>query len=269
MVFGAERIGFYLYLRRTFPITQRCMKRHRITLVFLGLFASLIAFSQPTTINFSSVDSFVKIVKYKGNLDSLTKRLTAPYSEQLFKARAIFKWVTENIRYDFKYYNKYNYKGKEPKTYKCRDSEDCEAKKIAWEIKYIDKVLRKKKAVCQGYSMLFKKMCDIARLRSEVIAGYTRTEYYQVGTSGSLDHAWNSIWIECFYHTGNLVCWAKVRRQILIIPQICPFLFLSKASPGVYIFTAPQNLYFCLSPTRLPLNQPNQLNSTRSTNKTQ
>jgi transglutaminase/protease-like cytokinesis protein 3 len=40
-----------------------------------------------------------------------------------------------------------------------------------WETKYIDKVLKKKKAVCQGYSMLFKKMCDIAGLKSEIVTG--------------------------------------------------------------------------------------------------
>lgn len=133
-------------------------------------------------------------------MTGLTRELTDPYSEQLHKARAIFKWITENIRYDYKYYNRYYYKGKEPKTYKCKDDIDCEAKKIVWATKYVDKILRKKKAVCQGYSMLFKKMCDIAGLTSEIIPGYIRTEYYQVGTTGKLDHAWNAVWIDSTYY---------------------------------------------------------------------
>jgi hypothetical protein len=125
----------------------------------------------------------------------------------MLKARAIFKWLAENIRYDYKYYNKYHYKGKEPKTYKCKDENDCEAKKITREIKYIDKALRKKKAVCQGYSMLFKKMCDIAGLKSEMIIGYVRTEHYQVGTAGILDHAWNAVRIDSAYYLLD-VTWA-------------------------------------------------------------
>jgi hypothetical protein len=172
------------------------MKKYQSFFTFLIFFQPVIVLSQIKTVELSSVDSFACTVKYKKNLLNLTKELTGKYPEQLYKARAIFKWITENIRYDYKYYNKYNFKGKDPKTYRCKNDRDCEARKIAWEIKYIDKVLRKKKAVCLGYSMLFKKMCDLAGLQSEVITGYVRTEYYQVGTAGTLDHAWNAVWID-------------------------------------------------------------------------
>lgn len=176
------------------------MNRHKPLLIFSLLLSSLFAFSQQLRPDYSSIDSLILTVKYKNDLTRLTKELTDPYSEQPYKARAIFKWITENIRYDYKYYNKYYYKGKESKTYKCKDDENCEAKRMAWEMKYIDKVLRKKKAVCQGYSMLFKKMCDIAGLKSETITGYVRTEYYQVGSAGTLDHAWNAVWIDSAYY---------------------------------------------------------------------
>jgi hypothetical protein len=176
------------------------MKAHSIFFLFPALFFSLNGICQETTSRFSSVDSFAGTVKYEGNLDSLTRKLTAPYSDQLFKARAIFMWITKNIAYNCKYYNRYDYKGKEPKTYTCKDDEDCEAKKEAWETKYIDRVVKRKSAVCQGYSMLFKRMCDIAGLKSNIIAGYTRTEYYQVGTHGSLNHSWNSILIDSTYY---------------------------------------------------------------------
>ena len=176
------------------------MKAYRIFLIIPGLFVALKCFSQGTTSKFSSVDSFAATVKFQGNLDSLTKRLTASYPDQLFKARAIFMWITENIAYNCAYYNRYDYKGKEPRTYTCKDDKDCEAKKEDWETKYIDRVVKSKSAVCQGYSMLFKRMCDIAGLKSNIIAGYTRTEYYQVGTPGSLNHTWNSILIDSTYY---------------------------------------------------------------------
>jgi len=174
------------------------MNNQKLLISFIILFP-IVAYSQKSA-DLSLVDSFAVTVKHKNNLTALTNELTNPYSEQLFKARAIFKWITENIRYDYKYYNKYNYKGKEPKTFKCKDDKLCEAKRIVWETKYIEKVLRNKKAVCQGYSMLFKKMCDIAGLKSEIVAGYVRTEPYQVGTAGILDHAWNAVWIDSAYY---------------------------------------------------------------------
>lgn len=183
------------------------MNKRKPLLTFPLLLCALFAFSQPSGADFSSVDSLVLTVKYKNDLTRLTRKLTGEYSEQLYKARAIFKWISENIRYDYKYYNKCQFKGKKPKTYKCRSDEDCEVKKMAWEINYLDKVLRKKKAVCEGYSMLFKKMCDIAGLRSEIITGYVRTEYYQVGSAGTLDHAWNAVWIDSAYYLLD-VTWA-------------------------------------------------------------
>ncbi|MEO6456506.1 MAG: transglutaminase domain-containing protein [Ginsengibacter sp.] len=150
--------------------------------------------------DYSTIDSIAETVKYKNDIYKLTNDLTKSFPEQIFKARAIFKWITDNISYDYKYYNKFYYKGKEPKTYKCKDEKDCEAKKIIWETRYINKVLRKKKAVCQGYSVLLKKMCNIAGLKSEIIPGYVRTEFYQVGSSGTLDHAWNTVWLDSAYH---------------------------------------------------------------------
>lgn len=173
-------------------------KKHLLLLLIVLLPVAL--FSQQPTPAFAAVDSFVSTVAYRNSLVDLTHKLTNPYPDQLRKARAIFKWITENIEYDYKYYNKYFYKGKEPKTFRCKNEQQCEAKRVVWEAAYIDKILRRKKAVCQGYAMLFKKMCDLAGLRSEYIVGYIRTEPYQVGTAGTLDHAWNAVWIDSAYH---------------------------------------------------------------------
>lgn len=171
---------------------------------FLTLFTlifphCLFSQSAQNNVDYSEVDNFSATVKYHNDIKQLTNKLVTPFSRDLLKARAIFKWITENIRYDYTYYNKYNYKGRELKIPKCRDDQDCDAKRIVWEANIIDKALRKKKAVCQGYSLLFKKMCDIAGLKSQIVTGYVRTEYYQVGSAGTLDHAWNVVWLDSAY----------------------------------------------------------------------
>lgn len=174
------------------------MRRAFILIVAVSL--SIISIAQEKENKFAAVDSFARKVKYKNDLTNMTNELTNRYPDQLQKARAIFRWITENIAYDYKYVNKYTKRNKEPKAYKCKGDEDCEAKRIAWEIKYIDNVLKKNKAICQGYSMLFKKMCDIAGIQSEIVPGYVRTEYYQVGSAGSMDHSWNVILIDSAYY---------------------------------------------------------------------
>lgn len=146
--------------------------------------------------SFLLVDSVARTVKYKKDIYRLTQELTNPYPEQLVKVRAIFIWITDNIRYDYKYYNK----GKQPKTPKCKPGVNCEQLLIDWESSYIKRILKKGQGVCDGYSRLFKKMCDIAGIRSEIIAGYTKTRYYEVGNTGSVDHSWNAIWLDSAYY---------------------------------------------------------------------
>ena len=176
-------------LRKSFPLL----------LLFLPCF--LFAQQHQPVFDFAKADSLALNVKYNDNIYSLTKELTSPFTEPIFKVRAIFRWITENIGYDYKYYDKYYYRDREPKTYTCKgDSLDCEIKRKVWETGYINKVLSEKKAVCQGYAMLFKKMCDIAGIESEVIPGYVRTEYYEIGTPGTLDHAWNAIKLNGDYY---------------------------------------------------------------------
>ena len=161
------------------------------------LFPVLLFSQQPkTNNNFLSVDSIAKTVKYKNDIYSLTKELTSSYSEQLLKLRAIFIWVTDNIRYDYKFYNKH----KEPKIPECKAGMNCEQMLKEWEIKYISKVLKKGKGVCDGYSRLVKKMCDIAGIKAEIISGYTKTKPYQIGNAGSVNHAWNAVWLDSAYY---------------------------------------------------------------------
>lgn len=177
------------------------MKKRRSLIGLFILLVPVIVIAQSDSVSISSIDSFTRTVQYKRDLTTLTNELTAPFTAQRDKARAIFRWITDNIAYDYKYYNKNHYQGKEPKGIRCKDDADCAAKKMEWEIKYINRILQKKRAVCHGYAMLFQKMCTLAGLRSEFVPGYTRTEYYQVGTAGSLDHAWNVVWIDSVYYT--------------------------------------------------------------------
>lgn len=166
-----------------------------VLFLFVCLF-SISASSQERTIrqDLLSADSVARNTEYHNDIYQLTRELTSPFNEDLLKARTIFIWITENLAYDYRLYNRMQ-EGKPPKGPVCKEGQDCDKVVREWEIKYLNKILKKKKAVCNGYSLLFKKMCEQAGLRAEIIPGYTKNKSYQVGSTGLPDHAWNAVWI--------------------------------------------------------------------------
>lgn len=177
------------------------MSRLKFLIIASILFCPGILMAQTPVIDYSHADSIGHNIKYENDINLLTKKLTSPFSDPFLKARAIFVWITSNIEYDYKFFNKYEYKGREPKGFQCEgDSIGCDIKRQVWENQYVLKVLDKRKGVCQGYSMLFEKMCKIAGLECWTVPGYARTDEDEVGTPGELDHAWNVILLNGVYY---------------------------------------------------------------------
>jgi len=168
----------------------------RTSLIFLVLLFTRPLFAQmkKPVADYTKADELALTVKSNGDINKLTADLTNTFTEPVLKARAIFRWITENITYDYKYFNKYYIGGKDPKSFSCQgDSVGCSIKKNAWINDIINNTLSDKKGVCQGYSLLFKKMCNIVGIEAEFVPGYVRTDPYQIGTPGSLSHAWNTV----------------------------------------------------------------------------
>lgn len=168
----------------------------RFIIVFLLLPFVTFAQSKYDNINVSKIDSIARTIKYDNDIYKLTKDLTAGYSQDIFKLRAIFIWITDNLQYDYKFLNK----GKEIKGPDCDAVVDCTQRVKEWENKYVRTILKKKKGICDGYSRVLKKMCDIAAIKSEIVAGYTKTKPYQIGTGLSVNHSWNAVFIDSSYY---------------------------------------------------------------------
>ena len=181
--------------------------------IILLLLVAAYPFSLPAqqridSINFADVDSFAMSVQYNGDIGKLSKDLTSPYVEDIYKARAIFRWITANIDYDYRFANS----GKEITIPECDyyddPTRDCVGELKVWENNYIRKVLTRKKAIADGYAKLFKKLCDINFIQCEVISGYARTKPYQVGNSMPVNHSWNAIMIDADWYYVD-VTWAS------------------------------------------------------------
>jgi hypothetical protein len=156
-----------------------------LLLMMVCLFAAASSFSQQQfdRLNFDAVDSLARSIPYKNDVYELTRVLTAPYTTDIYKVRSIFVWITAHISYDYKFINK----GRPLKA-------------PGNEFDYIKTVLKKGRAICDGYSKVFKEMCTIAGITSEVIPGYTKSKPYQIGTGLSVNHAWNSVLLDSVYY---------------------------------------------------------------------
>ncbi len=142
--------------------------------------------------NLQKIDSIATSTKYNGNLNQLVENLIENLDNDLDKTRVIYSWIVENIGYDYKLYNK----GKRTIKFKCKNKTDCHNKRLEFENKLAETVLRKQKGVCSGYSALFKRMCDFAKVKALIIDGYVKTKSYHVGNAGILDHSWNAVIID-------------------------------------------------------------------------
>ncbi|MGV8175387.1 MAG: transglutaminase domain-containing protein [Methanothrix sp.] len=106
------------------------------------------------------------------SVQSLAAYLIEPAKNDREKARAIFRWICENIDYDLESY----FTGRIGST----NSTD---------------VLRSRSSVCSGYSDLFSSLAGEAGLEAVKIVGYGKGYSYSPGENftGPYNHAWNAV----------------------------------------------------------------------------
>lgn len=143
------------------------------------------------------IDNIAIHTEYKNDIPLLVSDLTKHCTTDLEKVRAIFMWITENIEYDYKAFNKGDTKVKYPKHKQGKDYGKAYAK---WEDRFLKNIINKRKAVCFGYSFLFKKMCSLAGIQSSIVNGYTKQSQREIGILGKIDHAWNVVIIDNQYY---------------------------------------------------------------------
>ena len=106
--------------------------------------------------------------------EALAAYLTSGLTSDRQKARAIFRWITDRIEYDVASY-------------------------FSGELKPMDaaEILAKRKAVCDGYSMLFSQLAKLAHLQVKNIAGYAKgAPSGRVENAQIPNHVWNAVLID-------------------------------------------------------------------------
>jgi len=166
----------------------------KLLIRFILLFLPLSSFAQLPSSNFYNVDERAKYLPFS-TPDSLARQLTFPYSKDIEKVRAIFRWITENISYNVKPLRKNN---SPAKSFIMDDPADTAALKPLSERVAID-VLNRRLAFCDGYARLFSTLCAYAGIESEVITGYANGGLRRRGRFGS-NHRWNAVRIDSSWY---------------------------------------------------------------------
>lgn len=149
-----------------------------ISFVFILLFS--VDICGQSVQKFTEIDSIAISIAdvHTQNITLLAQRLTFHKKTEVEKVRAIYKWVTTHIAYDWE-------------TFKNKEVTDQSAEKI----------LKNRMAVCEGYANLFKALCEAAKIPCEVVNGYTKGADYQIGTPiDEPNHSWNVVKIGGKWH---------------------------------------------------------------------
>jgi hypothetical protein len=127
----------------------------------------------------AQVDSTIGTdISGSANYAVLAHQLTDGVQSERLKVNAIYNWITHNIRYDVKALKKTSLKPDEVAT-----------------------VLKKRKAVCDGYSKLFTALCEEAGIKAVTIEGYAKDWMFDNGDQFYIPrHAWNAVYVEGRWH---------------------------------------------------------------------
>lgn len=173
-------------------------------LVILLLFSSFSpSFSQEKASDFSEIDRKVKHIK-AASPELLAKQLTEFCKSDREKVRSIFRWITENISYNVIIFNR---RRKNADIFMHEEQDDTGTILKPLNERVAEKVLWKKIAFCDGYTRLFKTLCDYSGIRCEIITGYARTNMNRSGKFG-VNHTWNAVWLDNNWHLLD-VTWAS------------------------------------------------------------
>ena len=162
-------------------------------------FVSLRFYSQGQT-NFYSIDSKVGSIPV-AKADTLAKQLASLGKTDREKVRAIFRWITEHIDYNVM---PFGHRKKIPRQF-YKEPDDSNAALPPLNERIAAKVLNTGVAFCDGYSRLFKTLCDHAGIKAEVIYGYARTNNNR---RFAVNHSWNSVYIDSTWYLLD-VTWAS------------------------------------------------------------
>ena len=175
-------------------------------LSILVFFNSIFAFSE----DYERIDLQSKSIPSElRTIDQITNHLTKNSLTKKEKVRAIYIWISYNIKYDLELL-----KSVGSTTDKTPEN-------------LISDVLEKRKGVCAHYAHLFHAMCMSSGIKSYFVSGYTRDED---GKIANVSHAWNAVFIDDKFYQIDATWAAGYFQDNKYVHQFRDLYFLIKPS---------------------------------------
>lgn len=158
-------------------------------LILLFLFVSSVGFAQ----DFERIDNIVKSYPKYTQPEQLARKISRDFPDEASRARAAFRWLTYNIRYDLEEY----FEPRKVIEFRYSDEEERLQKLQAIKDNIVKEAFLTKMGVCEEYAQSFKKLADLMNIEAMVIKGYVRNSAYDIGrVPQTTNHAWNAVKIE-------------------------------------------------------------------------
>ncbi|MDQ3048073.1 MAG: hypothetical protein M3R27_11030 [Bacteroidota bacterium] len=168
-------------------------------------------FDSAAALKFKKVDDFIlKMKKRNKPIPVLAKEITAPFTSEEEKVRAIFIWMTNNIAYDCVAYHA---KNKTTGDFSYKTQEELLKKLDQYYYKKAMLVMRNKKAVCDGYAILFRELCKANNISCQFVDGKASENRDKIKKlrhrkNFSTNHTWNKVQINGAWYYMD-VTWAS------------------------------------------------------------
>jgi len=123
------------------------------------------------------------------NIDDLVFQINKDFNDPKEQVRAAFHWIASHIKYNSRESGVLN------KPISFRTEAEYERKRIEARRRLAQRVIQRKVAVCEGYSSLFKEICDGLNITNEIVTGCAKNQYNDIGQAFDSNHAWNLVYI--------------------------------------------------------------------------
>lgn len=172
--------------------------------------------------------------EHKIDLNRLARSITDGQRSEEAKSKAIFNWIAANIAYD----------------HTLHTSKTLQKEIYTSEANVVQTALKRKKALCGGYAMLFRDLCAEVGIKAEIVHGYTKLYNGQARTTNKVNHTWNSVKINGQWKLLDIT-WAKSHSR-----NARPNLFWYHTSPNDFIKTHyPENKQWTLQRNPISLKE--------------
>ncbi len=183
--------------------------------------------------DYERVDAAIELYPKKfTSAEEMAEYISRDFTTEEDKVRAIYTWLIENVAYDPEEYKKFSYSFA---NYRERNEKEEKMRQ-----KIIQRTLQKGVAVCEGYAMVFERLCELMGISNYLVRGDTKTNFSDIGRAFNTNHMWNVAVIDGEPHLFDPT-WGAGRYTDKFIKE--PTYFFYKTPPAHFFKSHYPDLY--------------------------